>query len=164
MEVTRIFDLLPHYKEIKPDQKVALAIKRNGEWIKYSIDDYIEKVNLVSSGLLSIGVKKGDKIAIISSNRPEFNFLDMGIMQIGAIPVPIYPTISESDYNYILNHAEITYVFSEGEELLRKIENVLPEVKTLKGIYTFVDRGRHKYFAQLLEDGEKNLDLQKSRI
>lgn len=161
MEVTRIFDLLPHYKEIKPDQKVALAIKRNGEWIKYSIDEYIENVNLVSSGLLSIGVKKGDKIAIISSNRPEFNILDMGIMQIGAIPVPIYPTISEGDYNYILNHSETTYVFSEGEELLRKIENILPEVKTLKGIYTFANRGRHKYLAQLLEEGKNNLDLKK---
>src|SRR5574344_2341661 len=85
MEVTRLFDLLSHYKEIKPNQDVALAYKRNGEWKKYSLDDYINQANYVSAGLLKLGVKKGDKIAIISSNRPEYNILDMGIMQIGAI-------------------------------------------------------------------------------
>ncbi|HPG56153.1 MAG TPA: AMP-binding protein, partial [Candidatus Enterocola sp.] len=160
MEVTRLFDLLSHYKEIKPNQDVALAYKRNGEWKKYSLDDYINQANYVSAGLLKLGVKKGDKIAIISSNRPEYNILDMGIMQIGAIPVPIYPTISASDYNYILNHAEIKYVFSEGEDLLRKIESILPTVPTLKGIYTFIDRGRHQYFAQLIDLGKSNLNLE----
>ena len=116
MKITRLFDLLPNYKEVNPNQPTALACKRQGKWIHYSIDDYIEQVNYVSAGLLSLGVKKDDKIAIISSNRPEYNILDMGIMQIGAVPVPIYPTISESDYQYILNHAEITYVFAEGEK------------------------------------------------
>jgi long-chain acyl-CoA synthetase len=161
MKITRLFDLLPNYKEVNPNQPTALACKRQGKWIHYSIDDYIEQVNYVSAGLLSLGVKKDDKIAIISSNRPEYNILDMGIMQIGAVPVPIYPTISESDYKYILNHAEITYVFAEGEELLRKIEHILPEVPSLKGIYTFVDRGRHHYLSQLLEEGKANLDLEK---
>lgn len=161
MEVTRLFDLLPHYKEIKPDQPIALSCKRNGKWLHYGIDRYIEEVNWVSAGLLALGVKKEDKIAIISSNRPEYNILDMGIMQIGAIPVPIYPTISESDYQYILNHAEITYVFAEGEELLRKIEHILPEVPSLKGIYTFIDRGRHNYLSQLYDLGKNNLDLKK---
>ncbi len=161
MKITRLFDLLPNYKEVNPNQPIALACKRQGKWIHYSIDDYIEQVNYVSAGLLSLGVKKDDKIAIISSNRPEYNILDMGIMQIGAVPVPIYPTISESDYQYILNHAEITYVFAEGEELLRKIEHILPEVPSLKGIYTFIDRGRHHYLSQLLEAGKANLDLEK---
>lgn len=161
MEVKRIFDLLDHYTENYPNQEVALSCKREGKWINYSIKDYVEKANYVSSALLKLGVKKEDKIAIISSNRPEYNILDMGIMQIGAITVPIYPTISESDYNYILNHAEVKYVFSEGEELLRKIEHILPTVPSLKGIYTFVDRGRHHYLSQLLEMGKENLDLKK---
>ena len=161
MEVKRIFDLLDHYTENYPNQEVALSCKREGKWINYSIKDYVERANYVSSALLKLGVKKEDKIAIISSNRPEYNILDMGIMQIGAITVPIYPTISESDYNYILNHAEVKYVFSEGEELLRKIEHILPTVPSLKGIYTFVDRGRHHYLSQLLEMGKENLDLEK---
>lgn len=161
MEITRLFDLLPHYKEIKAGDHAALSCKRNGKWENYSVDRYIEEVNWVSAGLLALGVQRDDKIAIISSNRPEYNILDMGIMQIGAVPVPIYPTISESDYQYILNHAEITYVFAEGEELLRKIEHILPEVPSLKGIYTFIDRGRHNYLSQLYELGQKNLDLEK---
>ncbi|MEE0991320.1 MAG: long-chain fatty acid--CoA ligase [Paludibacteraceae bacterium] len=160
MKVTRLFDLLDHYKETFPDKEVALSCKREGKWINYSVNQYVEQANYVSSALLKLGVKKDDKIAIISSNRPEYNILDMGIMQIGAITVPIYPTISEADYNYILNHAEVKYVFSEGEELLRKIEHILPTVPTLKGIYTFVDRGRHHYLSQLLEEGKKNLDLE----
>lgn len=161
MEMTRLFDLLGHYKENFPNKEVALSFKREGKWIDYSIDEYIEKANLVSAALLKLGVKKDEKIAIISSNRPEYNILDMGIMQIGAVTVPIYPTISEADYNYILNHAEVKYVFTEGEELLRKIEHILPTVPSLKGIYTFVDRGRHQYLSQLLDLGRENLDLAK---
>ena len=161
MEMTRLFDLLGYYKENFPNKEVALSFKREGKWIDYSIDEYIEKANLVSAALLKLGVKKDEKIAIISSNRPEYNILDMGIMQIGAVTVPIYPTISEADYNYILNHAEVKYVFTEGEELLRKIEHILPTVPSLKGIYTFVDRGRHQYLSQLLDLGRENLDLAK---
>lgn len=161
MKITRLFDLLENYKEQYPNQEIALSCKRNGQWINYSVSDYVEQANYVSSALLKLGVKKDDKIAIISSNRPEYNILDMGIMQIGAITVPIYPTISEADYNYILNHAEVKYVFSEGEELLRKIEHILPTVPSLKGIYTFVDRGRHNYLSQLIDLGKENLDLDK---
>jgi len=164
MEVTRLFDILDRYKEINPDQKVALSYKREGEWHNFSIDDYIETTNYISAGLLEIGVKRGDKIAIISSSRPEYNMIDMGLMQIGAIPVPIYPTISVDDYNYILNHAEIVYVFSEGEELLRKIESILPTVPSIKGIYTFKDRGRHKYLAELIALGKSVYEKHKSAI
>lgn len=147
--------------EIKPQQEVALAGKKEGIWHKYSIQEYIEQTNLISAGLLKLGVKKGDTIAMISSNRPEYNIVDMATMQIGAILVPIYPTISESDYRYILNNAEITYIFLEGEELLRKIEKIIPELPSFKGIYTFINRGRFNYFEQLLNLGKENLDLTK---
>lgn len=164
MEVTRLFDILERYKEIYPEQQKALSFKRDGEWHSYSLDEYVTTTDYISAGLLEIGVKPGDKIAIISSSRPEYNMIDMGIMQIGAIPVPIYPTISVDDYKYILNHAEIVYVFSEGEELLRKIESILPTVPTIKGIYTFKDRGRHKYLAELTELGQKSLDKHRGEI
>src|SRR5574344_2492933 len=98
MEVTRLFDLLDRYKAELPkvkevNKEVALAHNVNGEWITYSIDDYIENANNVSYGLLALGLKPGDKVGIVSGNRPEWNFLDMGSMQIGVIPIPIYPTI-----------------------------------------------------------------------
>ena len=111
MEVTRIFDLLPYYKQKFRPKEDALAGKENGEWVKYSIDQYIETANNISYGLLKLGIQKGDKIASISNSRPEWNFVDMGILQAGAVHVPVYPTISESDYKYILKHSDVKYVF-----------------------------------------------------
>ncbi len=156
MEVTRIFDLLANYIEKYGWKEDALAGKINGEWVKYSAKEYIETANNLSYGFLALNVKKGDKIAIISSNRPEWNFIDMALLQVGAIPVPIYPTISESDYKYILNHAEVKYVFVEGNELIRKIDHILPEVPSLIGIYTFKDEVEHKHFEELVELGKEN--------
>ena len=117
MEITRIFDLLPNYKETFEPKDDVLAGKVNGKWVKYDINQYIEIVNNISYGLMALGIKKGDKVGTIIGNRPEWNMLDMGIMQTGAVHVPIYPTISESDYKYILNHSEIKYLFIESKEL-----------------------------------------------
>lgn len=161
MEVTRIFDLLTRYKKkFKPKDDVV-AGKENGEWVKYNIDQYIEIVNDISYGLLKLGVKKGDNIATISNNRPEWNFIDMGILQTGAIHVPIYPTISESDYQYILTHAEVKYVFVAGKELLKKIEHILPSIPTLKGLYTFKEHEGVKHLSELKELGKQNPEPQK---
>ncbi|MDR0829305.1 MAG: long-chain fatty acid--CoA ligase [Prevotellaceae bacterium] len=156
MEVTRLFDILPYYLENHPNQDAALAAKRNGEWVKFSIQDYIEITNNISYGFLKLGIKPGDKIGIISSNRPEWNMLDMAAMQIGAISVPIYPTISQADYKYILNHAEIKAIFIEGKELRTKIEPILPEVKSIEHIYTFVDQGVFNHLDELIALGKEN--------
>ena len=156
MEVTRIFDILPYYLEKYPNQDCALSAKRNGEWVKFSIQDYIETVNNLSYGFLKLGIKEGDKISIVSSNRPEWNMLDMAAMQIGAISVPIYPTISQADYKYIFNHAEIKLVFIEGKELRTKIEPILSEVKSIEHIYTFINQEVHSYFDALVQLGKDN--------
>lgn len=156
MEVTRLFDLLPHYLEKFPNQDCALSAKRNGQWLKFSIQEYIEITNNLSYGFLKLGIKQGDKIGIISSNRPEWNMLDMAAMQIGAVSVPIYPTISQADYKYIFNHAEIKLIFIEGKELRTKIEPILPEVKSIEHIFTFVNQEVHSYFDKLVELGKEN--------
>ena len=155
-EVTRIFDLLPHHvRNYKPKDDV-LAGKENGQWIKYSIDEYIESANLISYGLIALGVGKGDKVATIANNRPEWNFVDMGVLQIGAIHVPIYPTISESDYSYILNHAGVKYLFISGKDIYRKIEHILPGVSTLKGVYSFSETKNVQSLDDLLLMGREN--------
>jgi long-chain acyl-CoA synthetase len=156
MEVTRIFDLLPHYKEKFTPKDDTLAGKEDGKWMKYTIDDYIDFADSLSYAFLSLDVKKGDRIATISNNRPEWNFLDMGILQMGAIHVPIYPTISEADYKYILNHAEVKYVFISGKEILRKIEHILPDIPSLKGIYTFRKTADMKHWGELVEAGRQS--------
>ena len=162
MEVTRLFDLLDNYLENYPNQDAALACKRDGKWRKFSIQEYVELTNNLSYGMLKIGVKPGDKIGIVSSNRPEWNMLDFAAMQIGAISVPIYPTISQDDYRHILNHAEMKLIFIEGKELRTKREPILPEIKTLKEIFTFDDQqGEYKSIDQLIELGKENPEPKK---
>ncbi len=156
MEVKRVFDLLAHYKEKYPDQKVALAGKVNGQWREYSIDEYIEQTNIISGALIELGVQPQDKVAVISNNRPEWNILDMAITQIGAVMVPIYPTISEADYKIILNNCEAGICILEGIAVMNKIEAIWPETPTLKQIYTFIDRGKYGYFDTLLQLGREH--------
>lgn len=132
MKVTRIFDLLPHYLELYPEQEAALACKREGQWRKYSIQEYVELVDLISYGLLQLDLEPGANIGIVSKNRPEWNMLDMAIMQSGYVSIPIYPTISQEDYRHIINHSEMKIIFVDGQEILSKIRPLLPEFKKLK--------------------------------
>ena len=156
MEVTRIFDLLTRYENnFKPKDDV-LAGKENGQWVKHDLKKYRETANNVSYALMSVGIKKGDKIATISNNRPEWNFVDMGIMQAGAIHVPVYPTISADDYQYILKHAEVKYVFVSGKELIRKIGHILESIDNIKGVFTFSEVDGYKHFDEFLSIGESN--------
>jgi long-chain acyl-CoA synthetase len=156
MEVKRVFDLLAHYKEKYPDQKVALAGKVNGQWREYSIDEYIELTDIISGALIELGVKVQDKVAVISNNRPEWNILDMAITQVGAVMVPIYPTISEGDYKIILNNCEAGICIVEGIAVMNKIEAIWPETPSLKQLYTFIDRGKYPFFENLIQLGKEH--------
>ena len=104
MNITRIFDILEHQKSTYALQ-TALACKKNGRWVHYSTNDFIEQASLVSRGLIASGLNPGDKIANVSNNRPEWNILDMCMLQAGMVHVPLYPTITDDDYRYILKHA-----------------------------------------------------------
>lgn len=154
--VTRLFDILPHLKENYSHLETALAGKENGKWVTYNVDQYIENAYGVSYALLALGVKPGDTIASISNNRPEWNFLDMGTMMIGAIHVPLYPTISEADYEYILNHASVKFVFVSNKDLLRKIHHILPRVASIKGVYSFSKIAEAPCLCDLVEEARKN--------
>src|ERR1035437_8635548 len=157
MEVTRLFDLLDNYLENFPEQDAALVCKRNGVWQKFGIQKYVELTNYMSYGMLKLGIKPGDNVGIVSSNRPEWNMIDFAIMQIGAISIPIYPTISQDDYRHILNHAEMKMIFIEGKELRNKLQPIFEETKTLKNIITFNNQGsEYKYLDQLVEIGQQN--------
>jgi len=160
MEPTRIFDILTHYQTKHPNQKVALAGKAGKEWRKYSLTEYIEITNNLSFGMIKLGINPGDKVGIISTNRPEWNMLDMAIMQIGAITVPIYPTLVAHEYKYILNHAEVKLVILEGAELMGKISSVMEEVPELKHLYTFIDRKKFPYLQQLIDLGKENPNVE----
>ena len=116
----------------------ALVSKQNGVWVKTSTQEYIAKANAVSRALLKLGVQKDDKIAIISSNnRTEWNIMDIGVLQTGAQTVPIYPTISEEDYEYILNHSGAIYCFVSDAEVLRKVNLIQNKIPNVKEVYSF---------------------------
>lgn len=118
-EIKRLFDF-PYYQLEKYNLKNTFVTKYNGKWEATSTKEYIAKANAISRGLLRLGVNKNDKIAVISTtNRTEWNICDIGILQIGAQNVPIYPTISKEDYEYVLNHSEATYCFVSDESVLR---------------------------------------------
>ena len=132
----RLFDLI-HHQNNKYPQDIAFADKVNGEWVTHSTQQIIDMANAFSRGLLAMGIKPGDKIAMISNNRSEWNIADIAILQIGAINVPVYPTISAEDYVYIFNHAEIKLALTGDLELADKVKSINDRVETLDGIYTF---------------------------
>jgi len=136
MEVTRIFDLLQYSKQ-HFDLPDALAAKENGEWRTYSIDNYIAETNRLSFALHHYGIRKNDKVAIMSSNRPEWNFADMAITQLGAVQVPLYPTLSETDLEFIIRDADIKFFFVQTKELHDKIAKVLNSISSKTDITVF---------------------------
>ena len=152
--ITRLFDF-PYYQQDKytsiPD---ALTTKQNGVWIKTSTQEYIAKANAVSRSLLKMNVQKNDKIAIISTNnRTEWNIIDIGVLQTGAQTVPIYPTISEDDYEYILNHSGAIYCFVSDAEILRKINLIRDKIPNVKEVYSFNEIAGYKNWNELLIQG-----------
>ncbi len=161
MEITRIFDLLPRYEKSFRKKDDALAGKVNKKWVKYSIGDFRQNADKISWALLEMGITKGDKIATISSNRPEWNFVDFGVLQIGAVHVPVYPTISENDYRYILNHSEVKVIFIEDTKLYRKIKHIVPEMPNIIGVYSFVEVEGVKHLSELYKKGEASNDRKK---
>lgn len=136
-EPTRLFDLLDWRKELHPERPV-FKFKENGEWKEHFIDEYIEKANLISYALMHLGVKKGENIGLISAGRPEWNYVDFGVQQTGAVLLPIYPTISEDDYQYILNDAEVRLLVVETPALYKKICNIREKLPKLENLCTIV--------------------------
>lgn len=155
MALTRVFDIIPQLLE-KYNKSDALAGKENGKWVKHSTQEFADTVNNLSYALLSLGIEREDKIAIISNNRPEWNFADFAIQQSGAISVPVYPTISETDLEFILNDAKVKYVFVSSIEIYNKVKGVALKASSVKDIYTFNNVPGAKHYSELVEAGKKN--------
>jgi len=137
------------------DKTDVLAGKEDGKWKMYSVSEYIDFCNWVSYALLSLGIKKGDKVAIISNNRPEWNFTDFGISQIGAISIPIYPTISSEEYAFILDHAEPKLIFISDKPLYDKIKPIADQTPAISDIYTFDAVPGAKHFTEIITIGKE---------
>ncbi|MBT8377261.1 MAG: AMP-binding protein, partial [Bacteroidia bacterium] len=152
-DVSRLFDFAHYQLKHKPNSS-ALVTKYDGQWVSMSTKEYVDKANAVSRALLKLGVQKNDKIAVISStNRTEWNIMDVGVLQVGAQNIPIYPTISAEDYEYVLNHSESIYCFVSDEEVLQKVRKVQANTG-LKEVYSFDKIDGCKHYSELFELGK----------
>ena len=153
----RIFDILDHLKEYG-NKDILARREADGKWKKYTIDEYVEHAYAISSALLELGVKKGDKVATIMQNRPEWNFLDMGIAMAGGIHVPVYPTLNENDYRYILNHCDTKLIVIGVEQIYKRVEPAIPDLTLQPEIFTIAKIEGRRSFDDLLEIGRANIE------
>lgn len=162
-EIKCLFDF-PYHQLSKNNLPDCLVTKYNGEWVKTSTREFVDKANTISRALLRMGIQKNDKIALISTNnRTEWSIMDIGILQTGAQNVPIYPTITEEEYEYILNHSETVYCFVSDQEVYDKIVRIKANVPSLKQVYSFNKIPGCKNWEELLElgaDESNQLDVE----
>ena len=157
--VTRTFDILEQYRT-RERLEDALACKVAGQWLKYSAAEYIDCANDISCGLLAMGLKQGDKIALISNNRPEWNFLDMGMAQIGVVSVPVYTNISLDEYQYIFNHCAPRMLVVSDRLLLEKLRPLFENSTTIEHVYTFNNIEGEKNWKEIAQLGrERSVEL-----
>lgn len=150
----RLFDYLQNLKQM-PSKQDALAAKENGVWRKYSTQEYIDTVNALSYAFINLGIKPGEKIGLLSNNRPEWNFIDYACLQTGSINTPLYPTISESDLKHVISDAGITYFFVKDEIMRNKVKECIGNA-VIKEIYTIDKFEGVPCIQDLIADGKKN--------
>ena len=151
---TRLFDF-PRYQLANCPQDVMMSMPNAGKRLSYSTAEFVSETDRAARGLIEMGMEAGDKVALIShNNRCEWNVMDHGIMQAGGIDVPIYPTMTEADYKYILNHSESKFCFVSSKELLDKVNYVKGECPNLQGVFTFEDVSGADSWKKVLDAGE----------
>ena len=162
-DVTRLFDIIRYQQKHFP-QAICFADKVDGSWKSRSTEEMISEANRFSRGLLAMGIQPGDKIAMISNNRSEWNIADIGMLQIGVVNVPVYPTISAEDYAYIFNHAEVKMVLVSDTELLEKVESIRAQVPTIQNVFTFNEIEGAKHWTEIQQAGSDDLQSKVEEI
>jgi long-chain acyl-CoA synthetase len=165
MELRKLSDFF-YYQQSENPLKVALAGKKSGKWLTYTTEEVIHQFETLSSGLYSMGIRLGDRIGIVSNNRPEWVFADQAIIKMGCINVPIYPTITDEDYTYILKHAEVKVLFISSIELYKRISGICKSIEHPPILFTFdeVEGANHWTEIQKLANGENLKALNKESV
>src|SRR5215207_6958754 len=166
----RLFDCIEEQLK-KESLDAMLAAKENGQWRKYSTVEVEDIVNKLATGLLATGISSNDlsvegrdKIAILSRNRPEWMFLDLAVQKIGAVLVPIYPTVHVTDLEFVLNDAQVKAVFVNDEDLFFKVQSVRAKVASIKEIYSFEHVNGASHWKEILTLGKQEHYLQLATI
>ena len=155
MKPTRLFEFISYQNDNAPLEK-SFTTKYNGKWESISSQTFCDQAEYISNALIELGIQSQDKIAMISSNnRTEWSLMDVGLLTIGAVNVPIYPTISSKDYEYILNHSESQYCFVSDQEVYDKVMAIKKNVNSLKKVYSFDQIEGCAHWSELLEAGKE---------
>ncbi len=160
-QLHRIFDLLELYRGKYSSKKDVFTFRKGNVWRTFSGSEYIDFADRVSAGLLFLGAQKGDKIATIMQNCPAWNYIDMGIMQIGAVHVPVYPTLSQSNFLHIFNHADVRFIFVFDKSIYNRIRDLLPRIPTLEAVFSIEKTEGVRHWKELIELGKKEFNINK---
>ncbi|CAN5909882.1 AMP-dependent synthetase/ligase [soil metagenome] len=153
MKVTRVFDLLDFYIDKFGDKQDAFAGKSNGEWKKWSFQTFTDNAHAIAAGLIASGIKRGDHIAILSNNRPEWNMIDFGAQLCGSVLVPVYPTISQADLTFILTDSESKIVFVSSKDIFEKTNAAIKDLTNPPVIFAIDDFEGATSWNKILEKG-----------
>jgi long-chain acyl-CoA synthetase len=156
MQVTRVFDLLDFYMDKFGDKPDAFAGKANGEWKTWSFKKFTELSHTLAAGLIGSGIKRGDRIAILSNNRPEWNIIDFAAQLSGAILVPVYPTISEGDLAFILKDSESKIVFVSSKNIYQKTKTAIKDLASLPEIFAIDEFPGVESWNKILDKGRSD--------
>jgi long-chain acyl-CoA synthetase len=164
MNIERNFDLLERYCKLFGNKEDALCAKENGEWVRYGSREYIDFSYNFSYGLLEMGLKKGDKIITITNNRPEWNFVDLGMAMIGVIHVPVFTSLSTDDYRYIINHSEAQLIIVADKKLLKVVFPAVEASGSDLQIFSFDETEGVKNWKEIVELGKLNAGKHKETV
>ncbi len=162
-EVTRTFDILERISEDFP-RPDALGGKKGSEWYTYSTEEYVRNSRRFALGLLALGIGKGEKVATVTNNRPEWNFVDMGLAMAGAVHIPIYPTIGEDEYAYILKHSGARFLIVGDAKLYEKLKPVIERIPSLKEVFAFEAVAGARHYEEIMEAGDQNAEKLAPRL
>jgi long-chain acyl-CoA synthetase len=163
MDVTRSFDLLDRYRElfIKED---ALCFKQNSQWVKFSTQEYIDYSYNFCYGLYESGLRRGDKIITISGNRPEANFVDMGMSMLGVVHVPVFTSLSNREYEYIVQNSGAKMIIIADNKLYKCVAPALSAAGAKAGIYTFDEIKGARNWMEIVEKGKGCSDTTRQKV
>jgi long-chain acyl-CoA synthetase len=160
MEITRVFDILDNLK-VNSSKTDILNCKENKKWVSHSVSDFVSNVNFISAGLLALGLQKNDMVALMSNNRPEWNFVDFASQQVGMPLVPIFPTVGAADMKFILEHSESKIIFLSDKGIYQKLMGMINDLPNLKHVYSLNVIEGVKHISELVELGKKNYNQDK---
>ena len=167
MEINRVFDILDYLKnnstktDILNSKETVIPGKREKKWVSHSVADFVSNVNHISAGLLALGLQKNDMVAIMSANRPEWNFVDFATQQVAMPSVPIFPTVGAPDLKFILDHSQAKAIFISDKSIYQKLLTMMEDLPNLKHIYSFSDIEGVKHISELIAFGKSNYDQAK---